>query len=445
MSTLETLLLECLPDGALLETVSRGRDGFVFTFFDVAKERRTIDFWDKNGSRQAYRKGSLLAFAYRPRQESANDYAREERVIAALLANEERLFNAMKSFVEKTEPRPLPGRPIFLRETSFALQVLRVLPRTTELSIAVRNVLDQALAMQPDASELHVYFESSCAQACEFCEEPQKRHRLDRRVVNRLLVLQHDVRLDIVSSGSLRALLATATERGLPITITGHDWTKHPHRDELLDILATLGGARFRLQGPSLAFDSRDLARRIATLPGLDWIATTLQSSDPNEHDVMVGAAGAFARLIPAIENLKGLGIRVQLTLVLTRRALRSLANTLGFLHARNWFVELAAFVPDQGMLDAGDKLAPLDELHAALEQALPAARAVVQSLVGVPPCAVPEALRSKIAPVLHTKERARAEFGAACCACTAFSICSGVPNGYGRFLGERGMEPLEA
>lgn len=443
MSTLEAALRDCLPQGIGFEKVSREGPGFVFVFLDAAKHRRTVDFWPKDPSRRAFRQGRHFAFAYRPRQEEPHDTALEQQVMGALLAQEERLWANALSFVETSDPLPLPGRPLFLRETTFALQILRTRRNAKNLEQAVHVVFDQALATEAGATELHFYFETQCAQACEFCEEPQTRRRIDRRAVNRLLVMQHDLHLDIVSSGAWQHLLHAANDRQLPITITGHDWTKHPHREALLRILESLRSARIRLQGPSLAFDSLAFAQRVAALPGLEWIATTLQSSIPAEHDAMVGAPGAFARLIPALENLKKLGIRVQLTLVLTRRAVRSLATTLEFLHARNWFVELAAFVPDRAMTHILDKLAPLDELRRALEQVPLAARDVVQSLVGVPPCATPEALRSRVRAVLPTKERARPDFGATCHRCRAFSSCSGVPAGYAQALGDRGMVPI--
>jgi hypothetical protein len=443
MSELHAFLQTCSSEEARFESVSRDGGGFVCVFSGQAGKRHTLDFWAKSHERRAFETGRHLAFAYRPSQDAAGHHGIEQRVIAKLLAHEEKLWEALQSFVEPSVVPPIPGRPVFLREMELGARILRRLPRATSLTHAVRAVLDEACASAAQATEVQLYFETACAQACEFCEEPVNRERLHRRAVNRLLVLQHELRLDLVSSGALRAFLDAVAERELPLTITGHDWTRHPHRGELLRILEERAPARLRLQGPSLALDSMAFARRIAALPGLEWIATTIQSAEPDEHDAMVGARGAHARLIPALENLTHLGVRVSLTLVLTRRALRTLPVTLELLQRRRWFVGLAAFVPDRALGDVRDELAPLDELRVALDRALPVAREVVRSLVGVPPCAVPEALRDKVAPVLRTSEREPLQFGSRCRACGSFSLCSGVPAGYVRALGTRGMEPL--
>lgn len=443
MSDLRVLLNDSLPTAAQLESVFRYSHGFAFVFLDDAGARHTIDFWSKGSEQRAFRTGRYLAFAYRPSQLAGNDYALEQQTIVTLLAAEEKIFAAMQSFLDPPEVRPVPSRPIFLRESNLVMHLLRALPRSNSLVDAVHAALKNATASDEPASEVHLYFETACAQACEFCEEPVKRARVYRRAMNRLLILQHDFALDLVSSGALRALLDIWAEQELPVTITGHDWTRHPHRDELLRILEANKRLKLRLQGPSLAFDSKSLARRIAALPNLQWIATTMQSADAAEHDGMVGARGAFSRLIPALENLHELGVRVNLTLVLTRRALRTLPLTLEFLHQRNWFVELAAFVPDKALGNVRDTLAPLDELKAALERALPAAREVVRSLVGTPPCAIPEVLRSKVAPVLRTSEREAMQWARDCRSCGAFSTCSGVPAGYMPALGTRGITPI--
>jgi hypothetical protein len=443
MSELQDFLRTCLSEEARFESVSRDGLGFVIVFSDRAGKSHTVDVWEKGQERRAFKVGRHLAFAYRPSQDSFADHELDQRVITKLLAAEERLWEASLSFVEPRVTMPIPGRPIFLREMDLSVRILRALPRAASITNAARAVLSEALAGEARASEVQLYFETACAQACEFCEEPVKRERLHRRAANRLLVVQHALHFDLVSSGALRAFLDAIAERELPVTITGHDWTRHPHRGELLRILEESALPRLRLQGPSLDFDSMNFARRIAALPRLEWIATTMQSADPAEHDAMVGARGAHARLIPALENLANLGVRVKLTLVLTRRALRSLPATLEFLRQRGWFVELAAFVPDRALGDVRDKLAPLDDLRMGLETALPAARDVVQSLVGVPLCAVPEVLRNKVAPVLRTSEREPLQFGPACRACAAFSTCSGVPAGYVRGLGARGMEPI--
>lgn len=440
MSEFDEYLRQRLSERVRLERVRRENQIFVLDFVDNSGVALCIDFWDKSIERKAFRVGRRLAFAYRPNALARVDSDLISWVIGVLCAEEERLAAWSASYVEPPKIQPIAGRPLFLRETWLVLNIVRVLPRSGSVARATQTVLDEVLERAGQTDDVQIYFETRCAQACEFCEEPRIRDKLPSRAVTRLLVVQHELKLDLVSSGAFEALIDAIAARGLRLTLSGHDWTRHPHREELLRILERRPGLRLRLQGPSLAFDSLELARRVAALPSLECILTTLQSIEAAEHDAMVGARGAHARLLQALDNLEHLNVRTQLSLVLTRRALRSLPATLRYLRQRAWTIELSAFVPDQAMGDVHDKLAPIDELKGAMEAAMPEAQETIRSLVGVPICAVPEALQNKVALVLRTDKRAPAEYGAKCADCCVRSACSGVPAGYIRALGERGM-----
>lgn len=443
MSELRYVLQSGLPKGMHIDTLVREQDIFVVQLRDPEGKIQTIEFWEKNKERKAYKTGRMLAFAYRPSLNTASTHEVERRLIDTWATEDEPIAIAARGFVEPPVVRPAPGRPLFLRESAISLRVARVLPRAGSIVRAVRDAFDDEFSAMSAPDEVQVYFESACAQACEFCEEPQKRVLLHRRALQRLLVLQHETRLDVVSSGIFRELVGLAAEHGLPVRITGHDWTRHPHREELLRVLETCDRAKIRLQGPSLAFDSPSLAQRIAGLPGLEWVATTLQSSDPDEHDVMVGVKGAQVRLLKALDNLALCGVQVILTVVLTRRAVRSLRKTLEFVKERGWRVELATFVPDRSMQHVQEKLVPIDELRLALDDTGAIAHDVVASLVGVPHCAVPKALRSKIASALATRERDPMQFGLVCRTCTQQKTCPGIVAGYVEVFGERGLAAL--
>ena len=442
MNALREALLSGLSEPMHVASVTREKDIFVVRLQDQEGTAHILEFWERNTSRKAYKSGQYLAFAYRPPPETSSS-AFEQRVINSWMHNEEHITRAAREFVEVPVVRPESGRPLFWRESTISIRVARAWPGAGSVARAVRDAFAAEMSAMPPPSEVQIYFESACAQACEFCEEPQKRDFLHRRAAQRLLVLQHDAHLDVVSTGIFRELVLLTTEYGLPVRVTGHDWTRHPHREHLLRILENCEKTRIRLQGPSLAFESTSLARRIAALPGLEWVATTLQSADPDEHDAMVGARGAHGRLLNALENLQVAGVRVVLSVVLTRRAVRSLVKTLAFVKERGWRVELAAFVPDRALLHADDKLTPLDELHSELEKSDADAADAVASMVGIPYCAVPNGLRIKIAPVLGTRERDQLEFGLVCRTCTRRTTCSGVVSGYGRVFGERGLTAL--
>ncbi len=443
MNEFDAVLQNCLSERVRVESVRRENDIFVLRFHDDADVLQCVEFWDKSSDRKSFRIGRRLAFAYRPNLVSRAHEDVIPWVIGVLIQNEERLVAWMAAYVETPSIRPVSRPPLFLRETWLGLQILRVLPRSGSVARAAQFVLDEALEQAGQTDDVQIYFETRCAQACEFCEEPRIRDKLPGRAVTRLLTWQHELTLDLVSSGAFEALVAAIAARDLRLTVTGHDWTGHPHVEQLLRILERHPGVRLRLQGPSLALDSLEMARRVAALPALEAIVTTLQSSDPAEHDAMVGARGAHARLMRALENLELLKVRVQLSLVLTRRALRSLPATLRYLKERAWTIELSAFVPDQALGDVSDKLAPLDELRRAIEASIPEARDTIRSLVGVPVCGVPEIMRGKVALVLRTDKRAATQFGTECADCRVRLACSGVPAGYLRALGTRGMVAL--
>ena len=442
MNNFKNFLEQCLPENARFESVRREKQVFVLRFIDRFGVAQEIELWDKSIERRCFRAGRHFAFAYRP-----NDIERADRevardLISALLASEDRLLEWVRSHEEVPLDRSNPGRTVFLREKDLALRMLRALPRAGSVRSAATLVLEDELAGTERVQDVQIYFETRCAEACEFCEEPSRRETLGAKAASRMLGVQHALQLDLVSSGAFGALIHAIADRGLPVTVTGHDWTKHPWREKLLRGLEEQNGLRLRLQGPSLEFDSLELARRVSSLSGLEWVATTLQSSDPSEHDAMVGASHAHSRLMRALENLESVGVRVQLSLVLTRRALRTLAKTLCDLDKRGWSVELVAFVPDRAMGDVREKLAPLYELRSALEEALPAAEGAIRSIVGVPICAVPVRMRGKVARALRTNEREALQFSSVCGTCEVRSSCSGVPATYLDALGMRGMVP---
>ena len=334
---------------------------------------------------------------------------------------------------------------VFFREKQLALRIAAAWPFHKTVAGSVRAVLDEEIRRSGSLDEVQLYFENPCAQACEFCEEPRRRDRFPSRHLTSLLLRSQELGLDLVGSGALAALVDALgdLEPKAPLTITGHDWTRHPRHPEILVALERRPDARLRLQGPSLGFSSPELTRRVAALPGLEWIATTLQSSDAAEHDAMVGAPGAHAELLAALDNLKAARVPLVLTVVLSRRALRTLPETLSFLSARGLSVSLQAFIPDEAMGPAFDVLAPLDELRRALDRAPREALGAIHSVVGVPLCAAPAPLRRKIAPAHRMKGREGARFGAGCGTCAARGRCSGVPSSYLVALGARGMEPL--
>jgi hypothetical protein len=389
--------------------------------------------------------GQRLGFGYRPTASvpARRELAAYREIIRLLLPFEEELVATLESAQRSVDtPRP-PGRLLFLREKALTVSLLRKLPMRRSVRMAIRATLDEELARGEPVGEVHLYFETPCRQSCEFCEEPERRRRAVFRPVANLLQKQHDLGVDLVSIGAVDALLAYLDERHIPLTITGHDWTRHPRRDALLAALERHPSLRVRLQGPSLGLASEKLTQRIAALPALECVATTLQSSNAEEHDAMVGMRGAHAELLSALRNLRAAKIPVELALVLTRRALRTLSETLAWLVREQRSVLLNAFMPSTTARSGDALIAPFDEIRQTLE-ANEKAQTAVTSIIGVPHCAVPAELRARMASAPTSSARYPLIFPRPCHHCAARATCSGVPIRYVDVLGTRGIVALK-
>ena len=409
---------------------------------DGAGRELEVEWWEGQPGRPSYRDGRLLRFAYRTDSAGAKDPDLLAHVVGALLADE--------AYVASLTPNDAPGRTgdgrlLFLRERAFAVTLSLVLPRAGSVQRAVRSVLDREAVAEPSLAGVALYFETACGQSCEFCEEPAKRDGPLSRALARALGVQHTLGFDLVSRGVVDAILAWVADRPEPIVfmITGHGWLGHPHLDTLLSSLERNPGVPLRLQGPSLQFDDPRLARRVASLPGVLCVATTLQSHEASEHDAIVGRPGAHRRLLAALSSLDDAGVAIEVSVVLTRRTLDTLPATLAWLAERNRSAQLSAFIPDRGMRRRESALAPPDEQREALAATVGDARGAVAALVGVPTCAVPPELRDKLEQGVNADRREPAAFDRACGNCSARTHCAGVPQSYLARFGSRGFEPI--
>jgi hypothetical protein len=345
-------------------------------------------------------------------------------------------------------PAPAPtGEPptVFLTESALWLALARELPRGPSLAAAVDRWL--ARALPPGAGELILYFEAPCRQACEFCEEPQLRAAPLYRGRARLVTLRQHTPLDLVASGAFAALLRALALRPAPprLTLMGHDWLQHPRLDALLTALEAQPGLRLRCYGPSTALADPALAARVARLPGLVSVGLTLQSSDPAVHDAIVGAPGSGRLVQEAILVLQRLGAPLQLTLVLSRRSLPTLAETVRWVHARGLRLTLQAFLPDRGLRGAAAVHASPDAVAAALAGIDAPARAVIDCLVGVPWCAAPPPFRDRLRSAFVAETREPLVHPAPCHGCAVRARCPGVPGSLVEALGTRGLSPWPA
>lgn len=391
---------------------------------------------------KALLRGRRLAFAYRPPDTGTPPVDAYRATLHAAAAREDELAELAEALPARVEEPP----PVFIGESALWLALARELGAAPSIAAAAERWLARA-ARPGELRDLILYFEAPCRQACEFCEEPQRRAEPIHRAAQQLVQIRQRTPLDLVASGAFAALLgALARREDAPrLTLMGHDWLEHPRLDEVLAAIERQPGLRLRCYGPSTRLADPALAARVARLPGLESVGLTLQSCDPAIHDAIVGAPGAGARVQEAIDELRRVGAPVQLTLVLSRRALPSLAETVHWAAARGLRITLQAFVPDRGLRGAGAVLARADAIAEALAKIDAAARAFVDCLVGVPWCAAPEPLRDRLRPSVAGSRSEPLLHPAACAGCAVRARCPGVPASYVTEVGNLGLAPWSA
>lgn len=313
-----------------------------------------------------------------------------------------------------------------------------------DLAAEARALLDARAGSEP-IDRVVVYFETYCAQACEFCELPRLRASGADEAVHRQLVALHRRGGDVVSSGFFDALCdAVAARTPTPaLTVIGHDWTRHLHLERIFARLERETVVRVRLEGPSTALAHPRLAARIAALPTLDGVTLTLESIDAAVHDAIVGAPGACARVMAAIGELQSRGVRVHVNCVVTARAVPGLPALLAWLAARRVTVTLLGFLPDRVAEGwDGALLPPVDAVRASLSRASPQSLLAVVQVSGLPLCAVPEALVPRVSAEWQSPVREHRVFAPPCDRCSSRRRCGAVTEGYLAHHGDAGLRP---
>lgn len=330
-----------------------------------------------------------------------------------------------------------PSRLAFLTDLYLSEQVEAHLGSAGSLAEAARALLAQDVLNGSPATSVHIYFSIACQQRCEFCELPLLRSEQYRG----LPVLQVQDKTDIVATGVFAEFLKALHELPIPpiVTISGHDWLQHPSLDAMLTALERYPLPRLRLLGPSTKLADVELAKRVGALPGLDSLTTTIESCIPEVHDAIVGAPGAHAMLMQALTNLEH--VPWLLALVITRRSLETLPQTLRWIRDHNHTLQLTTFIPDKGVGERQDHvLAPVRDTYAALERCEPDTFDSLTSIIGVPPCGVPKHLRRKLSPPHVAPERDALMFAPECDACSMRQQCSGVPSRYLATIKDHGL-----
>ena len=119
------------------------------------------------------------------------------------------------------------------------------------------------------------------------------------------------------------------------VVLSGGEPTLHPGLVELTAWLAALPNIIVELQtnAARLAEPGRAAALREA---GLASAQVTLLSADPDISDAMTGRKGAWEKTVTGLDRLIETGLPVSLSIVVAKRNLSSLPDTLAFI-ARRW------------------------------------------------------------------------------------------------------------
>lgn len=438
------------PEWRTLAVVARASGLLVVRFRDEAGRPHVLEARPLGGP--AFLRGERLAFAHGPTPPGENAFQIGQRYRA--------IFEALRDIeaelapwilVEEGDLRPLRPPRAGAPRVAFVLehQLMAALGDVPAplADGAVERWLTTLLG-ESDLDELHLHLDSPCRQACEFCAVPGMRGVPAWQALMERVQVGYDEGRDLFSSGLFARLLAALARLPNPPTfgLTGNDWAENPHAERYLDCLAAEPRLRVTLTGPSTRLADPAFAARVAALPNLSRIALTLIASDAAVHDDVVGRVGAWAEVCRAIEALIACGAPLRINTVLTARAVAALPATLTWAAARGWRLYLMAFEPDVDFAaPIAELLVPFTHLHSALSGPLGAALAAVEVLAGVPLCAVPPPLVSRVAPGRGPGEErgGASRFPTVCDGCGARQGCAGVSASYSGRFGSTGLVPL--
>jgi pyruvate-formate lyase-activating enzyme len=248
-------------------------------------------------------------------------------------------------------------------------------------------------------------------------------------------------------------LMREARHRGR-LVITGGEPTSRPDLLELCAAARELGFRAVQLQTHGGRLADPAFARALAAA-GVRALDVPLYAATAAVHDAVTGVAGSHARALAGMDEAQRAGLEVAVHTTVFARTLSELPAvlTLAAAHGvRRVAVEPVALIDD---LDAFRVETPrLGAIGAALTVGVPAR--VTLRLAGVPPCAVPVAVRRRrpwlfrtpaawrtgpvpvgYAEVLATITAGRSRaFGRGCVGCRLRRDCAGVAAEYLRAFG---------
>ncbi|PRP90645.1 Antilisterial bacteriocin subtilosin biosynthesis protein AlbA [Enhygromyxa salina] len=441
---LPTWLVEALPEeqrGALVIQTSRPRAlalrfaGGIVIELGLTQDRP-----------RAYVVRGPLSFAYRV-DEGVDGAAASELCgeVAAALASA-----CSTDLVAYLEARPSSARGSSERSSPRATMML------TEGEILRGRKLEHlARATEVEAVELYLHG-AACVQSCQFCAYPRVRARqatLPARLGAGLRVLGHRVtKASDVLDWLARVVAIMRARPSGRVTLSGPDCLRHPRIDEMLELLAGERELGVELLGPLTRLSEPELAARVAAVPGLQSICTSLLSTRAEIHDAMVGTPGAHAQVLKALANCRDHGIAFKVNVLVTPANIEELPALLercAELGAD--VVNLSLYHPESAadaLVHASWRELELPALVVGREALLRAWEATPpRALAGVhahylPRCWVPAALREQL---LRTPRDLQDNFRhpPGCARCRERERCPGLTVPAFEHLGPDAVEPI--
>jgi MoaA/NifB/PqqE/SkfB family radical SAM enzyme len=132
------------------------------------------------------------------------------------------------------------------------------------------------------------------------------------------------------------------------VRINGSDPLAHPRLTDILEAVAAAGVRELNLFTPGLGFTDPERTRRVFAALDRFPSATVfppIYGPDAASHDPIIGAPGAFDRLLAAMEVLQPYRRRVTFTTLVVRQNYQRLAELHAFVTARGFAMEPARLV----------------------------------------------------------------------------------------------------
>lgn len=314
-----------------------------------------------------------------------------------------------------------------------------------------------ALARAREVESVELYLHGAvCEQSCGFCAYPRVRARratpaaklgAGLRVVGQRLTGAPET-LDW-----LAAVLAIMRERpNARVILSGPDCLRHPQIDDMLELLGRETRLGVELLGPLTRLAEPELFERVAAIPGLRSICTSLLSTRADVHDAMVGRAGAHAQVLQALANCRARGVPFSLNVLVGPAnvddlpALLELCAALGAAD-----VNVTLYHPESAvevLVRASWRELHLPALVVEREPLLRAWAAVSTHALArvhahyLPRCWVPAALRERLLRAPRDRQDNFA-YLPACARCAERERCPGVTVPAAELLGERAVEQI--